>query len=408
MIPANKAGYMGKRIGAWRCGSRFLSRSVRLLRVYVFVCFAGVAMPAVAASFSSRPFGRTHDGRAVTRYTMASASGVNITFMNYGGTILAITTPDRTGHGAPIVLGFPTVRDYETTNAQSELYFGALIGRYANWIDKGRFRLNDHKYQITLSNPPNTIHGGRTGFDKRMWHVKPRIASGNSVSALLTYTSPGGEEGFPGTLKVRVTYALSDDGAFTIRYEAATDADTVINLTSHMNFNLAGAGSGDVLNQVLSIDADRYLPLDRSQIPLGPLAFVERTPFDFRHPTAIGAYIHDKNEQLAIAQQGYDQYWVLNKRGDTAQPQLAAHIYDPQSGRTLECFTTEPGVQVYTGSWFTGPYAGIGGSYRRYGAFTLETQHFPDSPNHPSFPTTELRPGQVFHSTTIFRFGVQR
>ena len=338
---------------------------------------------------------------------MTSAAGVSVSFMNYGGTILDVTTPDRNGRPGPVVLGFPALHDYETTNAQSELYFGGLIGRYANWINHGRFSLNGHPYQITLSDPPQTIHGGKVGFDKRVWQVKPQLRSGKSISALLTYISPDGEEGFPGTVKIRVTYSLSDDGAFTIAYEAATDADTVINLTSHMNFNLAGAGSGDVLGQILAVDADSYLPLDRAQLPLGEPATVDKTPFDFRKPTAIGTRIHENNPQLAIAQ-GYDQYWILNKRGDVTKPQLAAHVYDPATGRTLDCFTTEPGVQIYTGSWFTGPYAGIGGLYKRYGAFTLETQHFPDSPNHANFPTTELRPGQVFRSTTIFRFGVQR
>jgi len=225
---------------------------------------------------------------------------------------------------------------------------------------------------------------------------------------LLTYTSADGEEGYPGTMKVNVTYTLSDDGAFTIHYKAVTDKNTVINLTNHSNFNLAGAGSpGGVLQQVLMVDADRYTPTDRTQIPLGQLAPVEGTPFDFRKPTAIGARIRNNNEQLALAG-GYDQNWVLNKHGNTSQPQLAVRAYDPKSGRTLECLTTEPGVQIYTGNFFNGTYAGTGGYYRRTGAFTLETQHFPDSPNHPNFPTTELKPGQVFNSTTIFRFGVQR
>ncbi len=233
--------------------------------------------------------------------------------------------------------------------------------------------------------------------------------SGQSVSARLniSYTSADGEEGFPGTLQVGVTYTLSEDGAFTIRYEAVTDKDTVINLSNHMNFNLAGAGSpGGVLRQVLTVHADEYLPLDSSQMPLGRLAPVDGTPFDFRKPSAIGARIHDKNEQLAIAD-GYDQYWVLDKQGDSAPPRLAVHAFDPASGRTLDCTTSEPGVQIYTADWFDGSTSGVGGRYDKYAAFTLETQHFPDSPNHPNFPTTELKPGQVFKSTTIFRFGVQ-
>jgi len=363
---------------------------------------------ASAATLTSVPFGATADGKPVTRYTMAASSGVSVSFMSYGGTITDVTTPDRQGRPRPIVLGFATLREYETESAQGELYFGALLGRYANWIAGGRFTLGGRSYQLTLSDPPNTIHGGKLGFDKRMWDVRPGAASGGSVSALLTYTSADGEEGYPGTLKIGVTYALSDDGAFTIRYEGETDRDTVFNPSNHMSFDLAGAGSaGGVLQQVLTVDADSYLPLDRSQIPLGPVTPVAGTPFDFRTPTLIGARIRDRNEQLAIAN-GYDQYWVLNKRGDPAQLQRAVRAYDPGSGRVLEAFTTEPGVQIYTNSFFDGSYSGIGGGYRQYSAFTLETQHYPDSPNHPAYPTTELKPGQVFSSTTVFRFGVQK
>ena len=363
---------------------------------------------ASAATLTSTPFGKTLAGASVTQYVMSARDGVSVTFISYGGTVIDVITPDRQGHPGHIVLGFPALRDYETTGAQQELYFGALLGRYTNWISQGRFKLNENSYQITLTDPPNTIHGGKKGFDKRIWTVKPQAASGQSVSALLSYTSADGEEGFPGKLKVSVTYSLTDDGAFTIHYGATTDKDTIISLSNHMNFDLAGAGSPDgVTRHVLGLDADGYLPLDGKQIPLGTIASVVDTPFDFRQPTAIGAHIHDKNQQLAIAN-GYDQYWVLNKREDVAKPQLAAHVYDPESGRTLDCYTTEPGIQVYTADWFDGSLIGIGGRYVKYGAFTLETQRFPDSPNHANFPSTELKPGQAFSSTTIFRFGVQR
>ena len=364
--------------------------------------------PVKAASLTIALFGKTAQGQPVARYTMTARSGVSVSFISYGGIVTDITTPDRQGRTGHLVLGFPTLRDYETKNAQGELYFGALLGRYANWLARGRFSLDGHEYQITLSDPPNTIHGGKRGFDKQLWTVQPQATSGQRVSARLTYTSADGEEGFPGTLKVRVTYTLSDEGAFTINYQAVTDKNTVINLSNHMNFNLAGAGSpGGVLQQVLTVDAGQYLPLDRGQLPLGTLAPVGGTPFDFRKPTAIGARIHDKNEQLAIAD-GYDQYWVLDKHGDAGKSQLAVRAYDPNSGRTLECLTTEPGVQIYTASFFDGSTIGIGGRYGKYSAFTLETQHFPDSPNHSDFPTTELKPGEVYNSTTIFRFGVQK
>ena len=366
------------------------------------------AAPAMAASLTSAPFGATADGTPVTRTTMTTGGGVSVTFMSYGGAITDVTTPDRHGRPGHVVLGFPTLRDYETKAARGELYFGAILGRYANWIARGRFSLDGHAYQLSLSDPPHTIHGGKRGFDKRVWAVQPLAISGESVSARLTYTSADGEEGFPGTLRVAVTYTLSEDGAFAIRYQAATDKDTVIALASHMNFNLAGAGSpGGVLGQVLSVRADNFLPLDKGQIPLGPLAPVGGTPFDFRRPTAIGARIHDPDAQLAIANGGYDNYWILDKQGDLARPQLAAQVIDPASGRTLDCSTTEPGVQIYTGGWFDGSFSGTGGRYGKYAAFTLETHHFPDSPNHPEFPATELKPGQAFDSTTIFRFGVQ-
>ena len=335
---------------------------------------------------------------------MAAASGVTLTFMSYGGTITSLVTPDRQGHGANVVLGFPTLRDYETKGAEGGLYFGAIIGRYTNFIAGAHFRLGASDYALAANARPNTIHGGDKGFDKQVWDVQPISTAGDSVSAQLTYVSPDGEEGYPGTLAVHVTYTLSESGAFTIHYEATTDKETVVNLTNHANFNLAGAGSpSGVFAQVLTVDADRYTPTDTEQIPLGTLTPVDGTPFDFRQPTPIGARIRDDDEQLALAQ-GYDQNWVLNKHGDPAEPQLAVHAYDPVSGRTLDCLTTEPGVQIYTANFLNGAYAGNGGRYRQTDAFTLETQHFPDSPNHPDFPSTELKPGTIYRSTTIFRF----
>ena len=384
----------------------------RVLRRMGAAPFAAIlilaAWPTAAATVASAPFGTTRDGRAVVRTKMEAADGVSVSFLNYGGRITDVVAPDRRGYPGHVVLGFPTFLDYETTDAEHELYFGALLGRYANWIARGRFDLDGRKVRLTLSDPPNTIHGGVRGFHKRICTVTPRAPSGPEVAVKLTYVSPNGEEGFPGTLRVTVTYALSDDGALTIHYGAVTDRDTVLNLSSHMSFNLAGAGSPrGVLDQVLTIDADQYLPVDPEQIPLGRADPVVGTPFDFRAPTPIGAHLRDRHPQLAIAE-GYDQYWVLNGRGDGAGPRQAVHVYDPASGRTLDCLTTEPGVGIYTAGFFDGSVAGVGGRYGRYAAFTLETQHAPDSPNHPSFPTTKLRPGQVFDSTTVFRFGVAR
>lgn len=378
--------------------------------VFAAAAFAIVLEPhralAQAVALTSEPFGKTAAGMAVTRYTMKTRGGVAVSFINYGGAITDVVTPDRRGRPGHIVLGFPTLRQYETIGAQNELYFGALLGRYANWIDRGRFTLDGHGYQLSLSDPPNTIHGGATGFDKRFWQVKPIQLSGSRAAALLTYVSPEGEEGYPGTVKVTVTYTLAEDGAFTIRYQATTDRPTILNLSNHMNFNLAGAGSDNVLGQTLTIDADRYLPLNRSQLPLGSTAEVAGTPLDFRAPIAIGARIHTINEQLSIAQ-GYDNYWVLNKRTPSAGAQFAARAYDPGSGRTIDCFTTEPGVQIYTGGFFDGATAGIGGRYPRYAGFTLETQHYPDSPNHPEYPSTTVRPDQIYESITTFRFSAE-
>jgi aldose 1-epimerase len=366
------------------------------------------AAPATAATLSTAPFGTTADGKPVNLITMTSGHGVTVKFMSYGGVITQIITPDRHGHPADIVLGFPTLHDYETKSAEGGLYFGALIGRYANRIAKGHFSLDGHDYTLATNNGPNALHGGIKGFDKQVWDVMPGATSGHSVDATLSLTSPDGDQGYPGTLKVTVTYTLSDDNAFTIHYLATTDKDTVVNLTNHSYFNLAGAGSpAGVFQQVLIVNADQYTPTDSTSIPVGRNAAVRDTPFDFRTPTAIGARLRSDNEQLIFAQ-GYDHNWVLNKHGDPAVPQFAARAYDPVSGRTLECLTTEPGVQIYTANFLKGIYAGIGGVYRQTDAFTLETQHVPDSPNQPNFPTTELKPGQTFDSTTVFRFGTAK
>ena len=370
---------------------------------------AGLATaPAAAATLSTTPFGATMDGRPVSLTTMTNDHGVVVKFMSYGGIITAIMTPDRQGRLADIVLGFPTLAEYETKSAEGGLYFGALVGRYANRIARGHFSLDGHEYTLPINNPPNALHGGLKGFDKQVWEVQPLVASGRSVSAVLRYTSPDGEEGYPGTMKVAVTYTLTDDNTFSIHYQATTNRDTVLNLTNHSYFNLAGAGSPDgVLRQVLMVNADQYTPTDKTSIPLGQNVTVQGTPFDFRTPTAIGARIRADDQQLIWAQ-GYDHNWVLNKQGDATAPQLAVRAYDPASGRMLECATTEPGVQIYTANFLKGIYAGNGGIYRQTDAFTLETQHFPDSPNQPGFPTTELKPGQEFDSTTLFRFVVRR
>jgi aldose 1-epimerase len=374
------------------------------------IALLGLAMmgirDAAAASLTTEPFGKTEQGEPVTLTRMTNAHGFVVEFMSYGGIVTKILAPDREGRLADIVLGFPTLRDYETKSAEGGLYFGALIGRYANRIAHGRFELDGHTYALAVNDPPNALHGGKKGFDKRVWDVRPIAASGPKVGAELRYTSPDGEEGYPGTLNVTVTYTLTDDDVFSIRYQATTDKDTVLNLTNHSYFNLAGAGSPDgVFAQILTVNADRYTPTDATQIPTGEIAPVAGTPLDFRKPTPIGARIRDDFPQLLFAR-GYDHNWVLNKGGNPAEPSFAARAADPKSGRYIECYTTQPGLQVYTSNSLTGAYAGIGGAFRQTDAFALETQHFPDSPNHPNFPTTELKPGQTFDSLTEFRFGV--
>ncbi len=356
-----------------------------------------------AATLTSAPFGQ-HDGQPVMLYTMDSGRGVTVRFISYGGIITEIRTPDRHGTSADIVLGFPDLQGYETVSAREGFYFGALIGRYANRIARGRFALDGHDHTVPVNNGPNSLHGGLVGFDKRLWTVTPGPSSGSAVSAELTLVSADGDQGYPGTLTVHVTYTLSSANAFTIRYRATTDRNTVLNLTNHSYFNLAGVGSPNgVFDQIMTIDADRYTPTDATAIPLGPQAAVDGTPFDFRRPTAIGARIREPDQQLLWAH-GYDHNWVLKKSGDPSHPQFAARLHDPSSGRTLEVETTQPGVQVYTGNFLNGADAGTGGIYRQTDGVTFETQHYPDSPNHPDYPTTELKPGQTFDQTTIFRF----
>jgi aldose 1-epimerase len=355
---------------------------------------------AHAATLDRASFGTTADGKPVDLYTMTNDRGMRVRFLSYGGVIASIEAPDRTGRLDDVVLGFRTLRDYETQSGT--IYFGALIGRYANRIANGRFALDGQQYQLAINNPPNSLHGGRKGFDKQVWTVAPhQVADG--VAAVLTYTSPDGEESFPGTLTMRVTYTLSNDNQLRIDYQASTDKPTVVNVTNHSYFNLAGNGSGSVEGQSLLVNADRYTPINANLIPTGQLAPVAGTPLDFRQSTPIGARLRSGHEQMMYAH-GYDHNFVLNKPApDTLT--FAARAYDPKSGRVLDCFTTEPGIQIYTSNFLDGSVVGSSGTaYRQNEAFTMETQHFPDSPNQPGFPSTVLKPGQDFRSTTIFRF----
>ncbi len=349
----------------------------------------------MSATIEKEPFGSI-DGVTVDRWTMTSASGTRVKILTYGGIIQAIETPDRDGKLANVSLGFGSLEMYVDHNP----YFGCVAGRYANRIANGRFSLDGVAHQLAINNPPNSLHGGKKGFDKHVWTAMVRDGG-----VTLRRTSPDGEENFPGTLDVEITYSLSDDGALRIDYRATTDRPTVINLTNHSYFNLAGEGSGAIFDHVLQLNARRYTPVDASSIPSGELAPVSGTPLDFTSPTPIGARIRENFEQLRFGL-GYDHNFVLDRPDPGDRTLIVAAIAtDPGSGRRMEVTTTEPGVQFYTGNQLTGLLAGTSGRlYRQCDGFALETQHFPDSPNQLAFPSTVLRPDEIFASTTVYAF----
>ena len=343
------------------------------------------------------PFGSTPAGDPVELYTLTNARGMELRVMTYGGIIVSLKVPDRQGTPGDVVLGYDSLRGY----LDKTPYFGAIVGRYANRIAKGQFTLGGAAYHLAVNNGLNALHGGLRGFDKVVWQAEPITAVG-ARGLRLRYTSHDGEEGYPGTLQVAVTYTLTDSNQVIIDYEATTDKATPVNLSQHSYFNLAG--SSDILGHELTINADRYTPVDSTLIPTGQLASVAGTPFDFRTPHPVGERIGETNEQLRIAG-GYDHNFVLN-RADTGLV-LAARLADSVSGRTLEVRTTEPGLQFYSGNFLDGTIHGKGGRvYGHRAALCLETQHFPDSPNHPAFPSTILGPGQTFRSRTTWTFGV--
>jgi aldose 1-epimerase len=340
-------------------------------------------------------FGRTPNGQCVHRFLLANRKGVSVKIITYGGIIAELEVPDNKGCVSNVVLGFDNLAAY----LNGHPHFGAIAGRVANRIAQGKFTLDGQNYQLDTNNGPNHLHGGREGFDKKVWEARPMPTAEKNVGVKLSYFSPAGEEGYPGNLKVEMVYTLNDNNEFGIEYKAVTDQATLINLTNHSYFNLAGAG--DILNHQLTIDADRYTPADETLIPSGVLAPVAGTPLDFLAPHALGERI----EQLKPNPGGYDHNFVLNKTGGK-RPVLAARATDPQSGRTLEVLTTEPGIQLYTGNFLDGSLRGATGMvYGKHSGFCLETQHFPDAINHPEFPSVVLRPGEKFHSRTLFRFG---
>ena len=349
-------------------------------------------------SIESEPFGSLHSA-SVERYTLSYA-GMQVRILTYGGILQSIEVPDRAGHLANISLGFATLDQY----VHHSPFFGALIGRFANRIANGRFKLDEVTYELPVNDVPNSLHGGIDGFDKRVWQANPVRGSG-AVGLKLTLFSPHGDAGYPGTLSVEVTYTLTADNALRLDYRATTDRRTVLNLTNHTYFNLAGEGSGSIEDHVLTLFADRYTPIDDVLIPTGAIAPVAGTPMDFTAATPIGARLRAGFDQLTRAH-GYDHNYVLDRLTTNASSlRLAARALDPTSGRVLEVLTTEPAIQFYSGNFLDGSLIGTSGRiYRQADAFTLETQHYPDAPNHPDFPSTELRPGEVFASTTVFKF----
>jgi aldose 1-epimerase len=369
---------------------------------------ASLAIPALvgksaemAKSMEKKVFGTTTDGKTAELYTLKNKSGMQVSITNFGATVVSIVVPDKAGKMADVALGYDTLDGYEL----NKNYLGVLVGRYGNRIAHGQFSIDGATYTLAKNNGDNSLHGGIKGFNKALWTASD-VSKGGEPAVEMKYVSQDGEEGYPGNLSVTVVYTLTNKNELKIDYSATTDKKTVVNLTNHTYFNLAGQGNGDILKQALMINADRFTPVDSGLIPTGELKKVEGTPFDFRKATAIGARIDANDEQIKLGG-GYDHNFVLNRKNATGLS-LAAKVMEPTSGRTMEVWTTEPGVQFYTGNFLDGSFQGKGGiAYQKRTAFCLETQHFPDSPNHPSFPTTLLKPGEKYHTTTVYKFGAK-
>jgi aldose 1-epimerase len=350
------------------------------------------------------PFGEL-DGQPVEMYTLSNANGMEITVLTYGAIIQSIMVPDKDGKPGNVALGFDNLDDYIAKSP----YFGAIVGRYANRIALGRFTLDGQEYELAINNDPNTLHGGDRGFDKQIWTASMGDAGSSGQSISLSYTSPDGEEGYPGTLDVTVTYTLTEANELRIDYLATTDATTVLNLSNHTYFNLRGEGSGPVFDHELMLNAPEFTPVDETLIPTGEIAPVAGTPFDFTTAKPIGQDIRDASSDQILIGRGYDHNFVLDRSGaGDDEPVPAATVSEPMSGRVMKVMTTQPGVQLYTGNFLDGTFAGTSSMvYRQSDAFCLETQHFPDSPNQPDFPSTVLEPGDEFTSTTIYAFSVE-
>jgi aldose 1-epimerase len=369
---------------------------ILIAMVLIFSCTKPTSQPVLVDEAS---FKTEHDGKTMELFTLKNANGLIAQITNYGGKVINLWTPDKNGDFADIVIGYETSAEYLNT---TEIYYGTLIGRYGNRIADGQFTLNDSVYTLAKNNGENHLHGGIKGFNNVVWDAKKL----DDQTLELTYLSVDGEEGYPGNLNVKVVYKLTNDNELKVEYWATTDKPTPINLTQHSFFNLKGAGNGDVNDHIMQIMADAYTPVDSTLIPTGEIANVDGTPFDFRTPTTIGARINDDHIQMKYGN-GYDHNWVLNKAEGGLT--YAAKVVEPASGRTLEAYTNEPGMQFYGGNFMTGNDTGKGGKVFAFrGAFCLETQHFPDSPNKPQFPSTILNPGEEYYSVCVYKFGVEK
>jgi aldose 1-epimerase len=369
---------------------------ILIAMVLLFSCTKPISQPVLVDEAS---FKTEHDGKTMELFTLKNANGLVAQITNYGGKVINLWTPDKNGDFADIVIGYETSAEYLNT---TEIYYGTLIGRYGNRIANGQFTLNDSVYTLAKNNGENHLHGGIKGFNNVVWDAKKT----DDQTLELTYLSVDGEEGYPGNLNVKVVYKLTDENELKVEYWATTDKPTPVNLTQHSFFNLKGAGNGDVNDHIMQIMADAYTPVDSTLIPTGEIANVDGTPFDFRTPTTIGARINDDHIQMKYGN-GYDHNWDLNKVESGLT--YAAKVLEPASGRTLEVYTNEPGMQFYGGNFMTGNDTGKGGKVFAFrGAFCLETQHFPDSPNKPEFPSTILNPGEEYYSVCVYKFGVEK
>lgn len=366
----------------------------------VAACFTGcTTMNIPKGTITKSDFGTTPDGKAVELYTLRNSQGMEATIMTYGGIVTSLKVPDKNGALTDVVLGYDNLDGY----LKSTPYFGALIGRYGNRIAHGQFTLDGKTYTLATNNGANSLHGGLKGFDKQVWTARP-LPTANGPALILTYVSLGGEEGYPGTLSVTAIYSITEDNELRVDFSATTSEKTVVNLTHHSYFNLRG--SGDVLGHVVYINSDKFTPVDSGLIPTGELRPVTGTPFDFRLPATIGARINSTNDEQIVLGNGYDHNWVLNKQGNELS--LAAEVYEPTTGRLMEVWSTEPATQFYSGNFLDGSITGKGGwVYKFRDGFCFEPQHYPDSPNHPAFPTTELSPGETYKNTIIYKFSTK-